>query len=69
MFDINIFCFMSNFSFKGDTLYQLIPSGDGLIHLPDSLIGDTISRDTGAKRFHREGPMTVKDLDLAIIVV
>ena len=27
MFSINILRFMSNFSFKGDTLYRLIPSG------------------------------------------
>src|SRR6218665_107904 len=27
IFSINILCFMSNLSFKGDTLYRLIPSG------------------------------------------
>jgi len=41
---------MSNFSFKGDTLYRLIPSGAiDLFIPPDSLEGDTISRDTGTK--------------------
>jgi len=49
MFSIKIVCFMFNFSFKGDTLYRLIPSGDRLIHPPDSLKGDTISRDTGSE--------------------
>src|SRR6218665_4152995 len=35
MFSINILYFMSNFTFKGDTLYRLIPSrGDRLIHHP-----------------------------------
>ena len=29
---------MYNFSFKGDTLYRLIPSGDRFIHPPDSII-------------------------------
>jgi len=28
LFGINILCFMSNFNFKGDTLYRLIPSGE-----------------------------------------
>ena len=48
MFSINILCFISNFSFKGDTLYWLIPSGGiDLFIPPDSLMGETISRDTG----------------------
>ena len=49
MFNINRLCFMSNFSFKVDTLYRIIPSGDrlSLFIPPDSLMGDTISPDTG----------------------
>jgi len=48
MFSIDILSFMSNFSFKGGTLYRLIPSwGIDLFIPPDSLMGDTISRDTG----------------------
>jgi len=48
MFSINILCFMSNVSFEGDILYRLIPSeGIDLFIPPDSLMGDTISRDTG----------------------
>src|SRR6218665_3043955 len=43
MFSINVLCFMSNFSFKGDTLYWLIPSGG----IDLSLCGDKISWDTG----------------------
>jgi len=40
MFSINILCFMYNFSFKGDTLYRLIPSGGiDLFIPPDSLMG------------------------------
>src|SRR6218665_3014083 len=40
MFSINILCFMSNFSFKGDTLYRMIPSGGIDLFIPtDSLIG------------------------------
>jgi len=51
MFSINILRFISNFSFKGDTLYRLIPSGViDLFIPPDSLRGDIISRDTGIKR-------------------
>src|SRR6218665_1425146 len=45
MFSINILCFMSSFSFNGDTLYRLIPSGGiDLFIPPESLMGDTISR-------------------------
>ena len=39
MFSINILCFMFNFSFKGDTLYRLIPSdGIDLLISQDSLM-------------------------------
>src|SRR6218665_1052843 len=55
MFSSNILCFMSNFSFKGDTLYRSIPSGwIDLFIPPDSLKGDTISRDTGTKQKNAE---------------
>src|SRR6218665_2579194 len=40
MLSINILCFMSKFSFKGDTLYRLIPSGwIDLFILVHSLMG------------------------------
>jgi len=42
MFSINILCFVSNFSFNGDTLYRLIPSGARDLFIPrtpDSLMG------------------------------
>ena len=40
MFSINILWFMSNFSFKGYTLYRLIPSREiDLFIPPDSLMG------------------------------
>src|SRR6218665_2619429 len=49
MFSINILGFMSNFNFKGDTVYRLIPSGGiDLFIPPDSRMGDVISRDSGA---------------------
>ena len=39
---------MFNFSFKGDTLYRLIPSGEIDLFIPRIVLwGDTISRDTG----------------------
>jgi len=39
---------MSNFSFKGDTLYRLIPSVGIDLFIPQIVLwGDTISRDTG----------------------
>src|SRR6218665_3740975 len=49
MFSINILCFMSNFGFKGDTLYRLIPTG-GYIYSSSRIVlwGDTISWDTGS---------------------
>src|SRR6218665_247054 len=48
MFSINILGFVSNFSFKWDTLCRLIPSGGiDLFIPPNSVMGDTISRDTG----------------------
>src|SRR6218665_3440143 len=48
MFSINILCFMSNFSFKGDTLYRLIPSMGIDLFIPRIVLwGDTISRDNG----------------------
>ena len=40
MFSLNILCFMSNFSFKGDPVYRLILSrGIDLFIPPDSLMG------------------------------
>src|SRR6218665_585821 len=40
MFGINILWLMYNFSFKGDALYRLIPSGEiNLLIPPDSLMG------------------------------
>jgi len=50
MFSLNILCFMSNYSFKGDTLYRLIPSGGIVLFIPRIVLwGDTISWDTGEK--------------------
>src|SRR6218665_2424480 len=49
MFSINILCVMSNFSFKGDTLCRLIPSGGIDLFTPRIVFcEDTISRDTGS---------------------
>jgi len=62
MLSINILRFMSNFSFKENTPYRLIPSGDRLIHPQDSLTGDTISRNTGLwllSAFSAAGPAAV----------
>jgi len=48
MFSINILLFMYNFSFKGDTLYRLIPSRGIDLFIPRIVLWkDTISRDTG----------------------
>jgi len=51
---------MSNFIFKGDTLYRLISSGGiDLFIPPDSVMGDTISRDTGRgiRSYGKLGPL------------
>src|SRR6218665_4040276 len=51
MFISNILRFMSNFSFKGDTLYRSIPSrGIDLFIPPDSLMGGY--NITGHQPFH-----------------
>ena len=56
MFSINILCFMSNFSFKGDTLYRLIQSGGIDLFIPRIVLWrDTISRDTGYGKLRRWG--------------
>jgi len=52
MFSIYILCFMSNFSFKGDTLFRLNPSGGIDLFIPRIILWwDTISRETGAEKF------------------
>jgi len=71
MFSINILCVISNFIFKGDTIYRVIPSGgigDRLIHPPDSLMGGYNITGTPAATQSTQSCCTPKAVQSAIKV-